>query len=58
LSLPKPLSSVSCAASPYNTPGVKNTQASINGGMDVKIWYQPKFHLRYDFNPRFWSGTE
>jgi hypothetical protein len=38
---------------PYNTPGVKNTQASINGGMDVKYGINQSFTLDMTLIPDF-----
>ncbi len=38
---------------PYNTPGVKNTQAAINGGMDVKYGINQSFTLDMTLIPDF-----
>ncbi len=38
---------------PYNSPGVKNTQASINGGMDVKYGINQSFTLDMTLIPDF-----
>ncbi|MEJ5993931.1 DUF5916 domain-containing protein [Pedobacter sp. Du54] len=38
---------------PYHTPGVKNTQASINGGMDVKYGINQSFTLDMTLIPDF-----
>jgi hypothetical protein len=38
---------------PYNTPGVKNTQASFNGGMDVKYGINQSFTLDMTLIPDF-----
>ncbi|MFD0940276.1 DUF5916 domain-containing protein [Pedobacter boryungensis] len=38
---------------PYNTPGVKNTQATINGGMDVKYGINQSFTLDMTLIPDF-----
>ncbi|MBB2146328.1 hypothetical protein GM921_12575 [Pedobacter sp. LMG 31464] len=38
---------------PYNTPGIKNTQASINGGMDVKYGINQSFTLDMTLIPDF-----
>jgi hypothetical protein len=38
---------------PYNTPGVKNTQTSINGGMDVKYGINKSFTLDMTLIPDF-----
>lgn len=38
---------------PYNTPGVKNSQASINGGMDVKYGINQSFTLDMTLIPDF-----
>jgi hypothetical protein len=38
---------------PYNTPGVKNTQANINGGMDVKYGINQSFTLDMTLIPDF-----
>jgi len=38
---------------PYNTPGIKNTQATINGGMDVKYGINQSFTLDMTLIPDF-----
>ncbi len=38
---------------PYHTPGVKNTQAAINGGMDVKYGINQSFTLDMTLIPDF-----
>ena len=38
---------------PYHTPGVKNTQATINGGMDVKYGINQSFTLDMTLIPDF-----
>jgi hypothetical protein len=38
---------------PYNTPSVKNTQATINGGMDVKYGINQSFTLDMTLIPDF-----
>ena len=38
---------------PYNAPGVKNTQAAINGGMDVKYGINQSFTLDMTLIPDF-----
>ncbi|SFH09449.1 DUF5916 domain-containing protein [Pedobacter insulae] len=38
---------------PYNTPGVKNTQAAFNGGMDVKYGINQSFTLDMTLVPDF-----
>ncbi|RZJ80118.1 MAG: hypothetical protein EOO47_08635 [Flavobacterium sp.] len=38
---------------PYNTPGVKNRQATINGGMDVKYGINQSFTLDMTLIPDF-----
>ncbi|MDQ7947630.1 MAG: DUF5916 domain-containing protein [Pedobacter sp.] len=38
---------------PYNTPGVKNTQTSINGGMDLKYGINQSFTLDMTLIPDF-----
>jgi len=38
---------------PYNTPGVKNTQVAINGGMDVKYGINQSFTLDMTLIPDF-----